>query len=130
MVRQPDSSPLEERIAELEERVAYLESELGLSVRESEIAQLARCYDLRFTPAHVVLALYKAHGRILSRLQLQDAVWRNPVDDPSRNLFQAHICWARKALGYDAISTNWGRGYSLAPKGMALVAQALRQEAA
>lgn len=120
-----------ERIAELEEEVAYLRGELGLMKTADDVAKLRRAFRLTPQEAHLVLALYGAHGRPLSHYQLLEripSIWRG--EHCSDNLTRVYVSKARKKLGIaDYIATLWGHGFCLTPAGMDLIKAALAPEA-
>lgn len=120
----------------LRDEVAYLKSELGLQQDADVLARLskamrARNDGLRWTwqkatgSARIVARLYAVNGRPLSRAQLMDAApAKTPVsDDRWDNIIDVWVCFARKALGKDAIDTVHGLGYKLSDVGMVRVAE-------
>lgn len=121
------------RCEDLEAEIAYLRSELGLSVDATRVARLTdhlrsfRYAHLRGRTgvARLLLALYDAHGRVLTRPQLLDAIPPASGDEDTRStqLIDALVWGARSALGKDAIVNLWGCGYALSPEGMAKVAE-------
>lgn len=121
-----------ERCPELEERVAYLESELGIQ-RETDGRQRLHAAmpatNGGVRGVDLVLALYAARGRTLSRWQLLDAI-PSPggVEDREPKLIDVWVHGARFSLGRDVITTVWGRGYCLSAKGIALVAAIIAPE--
>ncbi|WP_036019143.1 ATP-binding protein [Paraburkholderia mimosarum] len=89
-------------------RVSFERREIwrnGLSVRIG-----ARAFD-------VLEALYRAHGTLVSKDAIMDAVWPNTVVE--ENSLQVHIAALRKLLGADRdlIKTVPGRGYVLVGAG-------------
>lgn len=119
-----------ERCADLEEQVAYLRSELGFQA-DNEAYRKLRSYLVyrqsrvgRASAVRVVLALYGAKGRTLTRDQLLDAVPPRSGEEDERQLktIDVWVCFARRALGKAAIESVWGRGYRLTEAGMAAVA--------
>jgi DNA-binding response OmpR family regulator len=124
------------RCDELRERVAWLESELGLQRDQTDVEALRRVI-LRFRYrsggigsahcARMLLALYRAGGRAMSRYQLMEAAPPSGggEDDRNANLVGVMMCLARRALGYGAIENVWGSGYRLTPTGIARVAEIL-----
>ena len=123
------------RCEELEERVAWLEGELGL-VSENEQFRLLRTAMLapsnsrsrvgRAAAVNLVLALYRARGRTLSRPQLLDAI-PSPSGNSERldTIINVWVCFARRCFGNDAIESVWGKGYRLTDSGMTQVAAIL-----
>ena len=122
---------------ELEEQVAYLKSELGLVAESDALHTLRLAMRVpgsvgRRGPAMVVMALYKAHGRTLSKHQIMEAVPPRSGGDDNREpkIIDVWVSRARKSLGRDAIENVWGQGARLSPQGMALVAGLLGERAA
>lgn len=117
------------RCEELKERVAWLESELGVQVNTSDAITICRELKIRPQAGQIVLALYRAKGRLVSNLQLWDAIPQvvSPKfdDDRSYKMLDVQVCNARKGLGDGMIETVWGKGKALSPAGMARVAAIL-----
>ncbi len=121
-----------ERIAELEEENAWLRSELGLVVDGDQLATLRKTYEMATGAACLVLALYRAKGRLLNKLQLHEAIpaiWKDH-DERCVKIVDVRICHARKGVGRDAIETICGQGYGLTPEGMEKVRAALGEQPA
>jgi DNA-binding response OmpR family regulator len=115
------------RCEELEEEVAYLRSEMGLQLSAEKFQRLRG--RLRLAPGAInfLLVLYQAKGRMVSKLQALDAL-PSPVrdrDDRNTQLIGVYASHVRRALGHDAISNGWGRGYAMTPAGLARVDQEL-----
>jgi DNA-binding response OmpR family regulator len=108
-----------ERIEELEAEVEYLRGELGLSQEAAEVDALVAGCGLTATLARVVLALRQA-GRPLSRAALYDTV-EHPFckEDGDWKQIDVWITRIRKALGYEAVRTVNGFGYTLSAEGHA-----------
>lgn len=115
-----------DRCEELEEEVAYLRSELGLNQDATDYQRLrvfmrGKSVNAR-QAARLILALYQAKGRAMSRLQLLDAL-PSPSDKEDRNpnLIGVMVCHARAGLGREAVENVWGHGYRLSDEGVAKV---------
>lgn len=122
-----------ERCARLEERVAWLESELGLQHEVTRLAKLVSAMGGR--GARVVLALYAAKGRVLTREQIVERVPPRAGGEDDRNLriIDSWVCRARQSLSASAASTIegvHGVGYRLTDHGLAAVARILGDGAA
>jgi hypothetical protein len=110
--------------ADLEERVAWLESELGIQTEASLVerirAAIPRGTPGRVSTARLVAALYRAHGRVVSRAQLLEALppKAGGEDERAPEIINVWAAWARKALGRGAVACAWGVGYRLTPEGM------------
>lgn len=129
------------RCEELEERVAWLEGELGIQRVADHVLALRQVLDValreqgaqrrgRNQSAELVMALYRANGRPLSRYQLLDAIPSPTGRERDAKIVDVWVCIARKGIGADAIENVWGRGYRLSQAGIARVAEALGQRAA
>lgn len=120
-----DEKALHRRVAELEDECAYLKSELGLSIRATQVRALV---DLGMGAHHarVILALRAAKGRTLSVFQIGDAADLTPLSA------KIITCQARKwAPGIENRRADQGLGgYHLNREGQAFVDDILRQCAA
>lgn len=116
-----------DRCHELLERVAWLESELGIQTDATNINILrkymferARGPTRHMGAASLVMALYRANGRVMSKDQLLDAVpprYNTGPDERGTKIIDVWVCFARKAFGPGAIETMWGGGYRLTENG-------------
>lgn len=124
-----------ERCEDLEEEVAYLKSELGLqedaeAYRRLRAAMKAAAGNSgRFQAVGLVLALYHAKGRVLSRYQLLE-VCPSPSgkEDRDATIINVWVHQVRKALGSGVIENVWGRGYRLTDLGRQVVSAVLGEE--
>jgi DNA-binding response OmpR family regulator len=115
-----------ERIEELEAEVEYLRGELGLTDDQTALAKIASAFPTRgMGTARLMYALYRTYPRCLSKAQLFD-VMNHHSEDSQIKVVDIYICRVRKALGFDAITTHWGVGYSLSVKGYGQVLHALQ----
>jgi len=127
-----------DRCSELEEKIAWLEGELGLQMRQTDLAKVQRYLHVAAgisalgggkatSVAEVVLALYQARGRVVSKLQLMEAAPPDSAlyDERNPKIVDVWIWRARNGLGSGAIGTSWGRGYYLTPEGLAKVSRIL-----
>ncbi|HWE98844.1 MAG TPA: winged helix-turn-helix domain-containing protein [Caulobacteraceae bacterium] len=110
---------------DLIDRILWLESEVGFSLSSHERARIAD--KLRLTPKHtrLLLALYRARGRVLSVAQLIDTT---DCETESRKAIVIMVCHIRDAHGDDVIRTHPTLGYSITAKGIALVEHCLKPE--
>lgn len=111
----------------LEEEVAFLKSELGLQAAADRVHTLRRELRMRPGVAALVLRLYDAKGRLVTKAQCVEAipaVWadREERSDTINNVYVSH---ARQALGKTAIETCWGEGFRMTETGRAKVAEIL-----
>lgn len=121
-----DDKALHTRVAELEEECAYLKSELGLSIRSTQIRALV---DLGMGAHHarVVLALLAAKGRTLSVFQIGDAADLTPLS--AKIITCQTRRWVPGVENQRSDGSQAG-GYHLTPDGQAFVGEILRQCAA
>lgn len=103
----------------LEEEVAWLKSELGIGARALIASDVSRSLGVRPQVAELILLLHASHGRIVTKERFGDELW--PDVDRSTNVLSVAISGARKALGYDAIETIWGKGFRLTAMGLSSV---------
>lgn len=108
---------------ELEGEVLYWRDEFGMIADEKALSRVQEAFDLAPTAARYLVVLRQANGRPLSRWWLDDEVPSKQGRDS--NATSVYVCILRRALGYGAIETHWGRGYALTPEGIAKVDAAL-----
>lgn len=111
---------------DLAERIAWLESELGIQRDATLLAKLIEalpeCSGGRLQPAMTIAALFAAKGRLMSRLQIMEAVPpRENEDNREVHIVSVWVSRARDMIGFDSIANTWGQGYRLTPVGMATV---------
>lgn len=112
---------------ELEEEVAYLRGELGMTRNAAVEGILRSAFKIAPSEVTLLLALYRARGKVLSREQLNEAVppkWSR-VEDRASNLISVWVCRLRKKIGSDAIENQWDGKYALTATGIAKVQAAL-----
>jgi hypothetical protein len=80
---------------------------------------------MKLTPyeARIVLALYNAFPRTLSKFGLQDAMVGSQCDDVK--IVDVYVCKIRAKLGRTSIATTWGAGYAMSSECCEIVAQVL-----
>ena len=113
--------PLHQRMADMEEELAYLRSEVGLSIRSTQIRVLK---DLGMGSHHarVILALRAARGRTLSVFQVAEAA------DLTPGSAKTVVCAAKRWL--PMIKNQRGAGYYLTKEGQEWVDETLRNDSA
>lgn len=120
------------RCEELEERVAWLESELGLQRNETRVAKVATALRVNPQAARLVLALYDAKGRVVTKHQLWEAIPQalDPTAEDTRDakLLDVIVWRARQALP-GGIKTIHARGRQITPHGAERVAAILGETA-
>lgn len=115
---------LEDRIAKLESENAWLRAQL----RERFDANAIIGPALKLTPMQgcIILLLYEARGRVLSRYfldaQLPLAKNKERVDTQAIDVQISHM---RKRLGRSVIENVWGHGFRLSEEGRRIVGEAL-----
>jgi len=124
MTNQTELERLRARIADVEEELAAWR---GMSEVDAETHRLL-AYNIRdafempgLQPAKLIATLYHS-PRPISYDVLDELMPSTIGDDRKfRTLFNTLACYARRALGQDAIRTLRGWGYELTPAGRALV---------
>lgn len=107
------------RCEELEEEVAFLKSELGLRSSADELRRLKAAFDLTPQEARIVLAMARAKGKPVMRVQLEELInERSHKDECAYNLPSVYVAKIRRKLGKEAVITAWGSGYSLSPEAL------------
>ena len=108
-------------MADMEEEIAYLRSEVGLSIRSTQIRALT---DIGMASHHakVVLALRGAKGRTLSVFQVAEAAGLTPGSAKTT------VCAAKRWV--PGIKNQRGAGYYFTKEGQEWVDDLLRQDAA
>lgn len=76
--------------------------------------------------AKLALALYE-YPRPVSLPTLGELV--PPMNEGRHdvNYFSAEVCYLRRSIGFDAVTTHWGWGYELTPKGRDIIRKALSE---
>lgn len=120
----------------LEERVAWLESELGIQRDLTDQHRIRKLIPqvhnrTRMQTSKVMLAMFRAKGRIMTAQQIMEAVPPKDGTDDERDpkIVSVWMHIIRQSLGKDAIETMPGHGYCLSKVGMARVAEALGEGA-
>ena len=82
------------------------------------LATLER-YQLTTQQSRLTAALLKVRGRILSKEQIMDMVYKEKhVDEqPGEKIIEVYICYLRKRIPQmrEQLENVWGRGYRIAP---------------
>jgi DNA-binding winged helix-turn-helix (wHTH) protein len=116
-----------QRCEELEEEVAYLRSEMGLEIGAGQIATIRQAFNLSPACARLLLVLHRASGRVMSRLQMLDALPAryDGHEDRDERIVNVHVSRIRQAVGPGFIRNEWGKGYHLTAEGMNIIGTAL-----
>lgn len=121
-----------EHCEELKERIAWLESELGLqrdfdALKKIHGEMKGSTPNPKWSVARMLLAMYAAKGRPMSRAQMLEASppRSRGEDDRAFSLTSVWVCKAREIFGREIIENVWGVGYRLTPVGMAKIAAIL-----
>lgn len=106
----------------LRKRVEHLEKELGIRRRDQEIAAVVNRLEVSATRARLLLRLYAAGGKLVSKESLMQV-----ASSLSEGSMRTTICKIRSQLGDDVIiSSPFGeKGYALTPKGLSLMLAAI-----
>ncbi len=109
----------------MNDEIRWLEEQLGK--RFDKYPLLVERLGVRPQCARLLLLLYES-DRPLTTWYLGDQLphfWDTERDD--RNTIKVTVCYARRKLGHDVITTIPWVGYRLAPRGRALVDKALAE---
>lgn len=104
----------------------HYRNEERASVEIERVAAIRKATRLFPAPAAMLLRLYDARGRLISKERLEELV--PPVRVEERvdwKVVDVYMHRIRKVLGFDVIETIWGNGYRLTPLGVAAVERAL-----
>lgn len=109
-------SSADDRIADLEEENAALKRQLGLLADSDMVTKVCRRWRLTGREAQLLVALHDAKGRACSKDHLLDALY-GQGEGPEIKIIDVFVCKVRAKIGFDKISTVWGRGYMLSAAG-------------
>jgi DNA-binding winged helix-turn-helix (wHTH) protein len=105
------------------EELATLRKSLGLA-RDYELDYaFSRKWGLTSSEGRVLLLLFNAKGRVVSKDAIQDGLYFDRVEEPDIKIVDVFIHKIRVKIGPDRILTAWGRGYSLSVEGLAACQQ-------
>jgi len=123
---------LRKRCESKDERIADLERELGLDLNRAEIATLAVGLRVRPQASRLLLGLYKAKGRTLSRARCMDFMPPKFTveDDRLENMARVIVYEIRAATSHGIIETVPHLGYRITEAGSARVAAILAGQGA
>lgn len=106
-----------DRCAVLEEQIAYLKHELGQVADLNVSARLHERFGLTPQGAAILQVLHQS-GRVINALRLAELMGSH---SDCENIVSVQVSRVRKKVGRDAVTTVWGRGYSIGPAGSAAV---------
>jgi DNA-binding response OmpR family regulator len=116
---------------ELRERVRYLESELGLNSEQHDLDRVRRVLNLKPQAARLLLALYSAKGRPVSRDQLLDVLKQGGQRrDLDPNTVNVQVFQIKRDSGMRLTEPATGHGYRINLQGMEAVRAALSKQTA
>jgi DNA-binding response OmpR family regulator len=116
------------RCDRLEEENVYLKSELGLQVEAGHLAEVMTAFKATHGEARMIMALYRARARAVSREQLFDVLPGHDHgvgQDSTFKVVDTLMVRVRRKLGDDAVTTLHGVGYRMSEAGSARVAAVL-----
>lgn len=121
------------RCEELEEEVAYYKSELGGAIKDGAIETIRKALSSgpkgasRPAVAALVLTLYRAHGRPVSKVRMLELIPPKAGGEDERDpkMVDVWVCQARACLGATVVETVWGIGHRLSAYGMDLIGRLL-----
>ncbi len=106
----------------LREEIQFLRSDLGLVQEETDLSRLKEVFGLMRSSARLLMALYRAKGRLLLSWQLADLF---ETSSDSTNVVSVHVSAIRKALGRGSVINSRSQGFRLSKEGLGLVDAAL-----
>jgi hypothetical protein len=118
----PDCARKDAKLEAAQEQNRELRREMGLIIKDGVIGLLMNRLNLHPKHALLVVCLYQAKGRMIRIEALMEFTGITTL-----NSLKTSVCRVRAILGKDAIVNHgWGRGgYSITPRGMALVNETL-----
>lgn len=118
-----------DRCAALEAEVIGLKRQLGLELFDEHVVALRDSGGLTPNEGRLMLALYEARPRTLSRGHLCDLLQRKDhAIEPYLKVIDVMVCKIRRKIGADKIDTVWGAGLRISPHGAAWVLRAIATE--
>lgn len=120
-----------EEIETLQEENRQLKDRLGYRDRAAELNKLAISFKLTPGEAKMLLTLYRASGRVLSKedlLAAADAKWEAEPKGVDVRVCKLRAKMNAPAKGQPTILTAWGQGFSLTPLGQQIVRATLARE--
>lgn len=113
-------------IETLQEENRQLKERLGYRNRDTELAKLRARWNLAPAEAKMMLTLYRASGRVLSKEDLMAAA--DSSYEVETKGVDVRMCRIRAKAGKKIVLTVWGQGYTMPPEGQALVREVLSRE--
>lgn len=114
---------------DLEDLVFFYEDVLGVHENVERQAALKKAFQLSPGPAWLLSRLVAADGRLFRRDALLDNLPTfDRAQERGEKLIDVYVCKLRRAIGPDAIETEWGIGWRLTPIGRLRCKRALDPE--
>lgn len=120
-----------DRCADLAAEVLSLKRQLGMELFSQHVVAIRDYGGLTPNEARLILALYEARPRPLTRGHLCDLlIHRDHVAGASDRMVDVMVCKIRAKIGADKIETVWGAGLRISPSGAAWVLKAIADDMA
>ncbi len=111
---------------DLREQLRAYQDEEASRLADDRFLKLRRAFGLTEQQSWVLLSLYDANGRPVSRGWIADnRIGRKKRDLAKDKNVDVLICHSRKKLPPNSIDNVWGRGFALTSKGILAVREAL-----
>ena len=111
---------------DLREKLRVYQDEETNRLADERFWRIRKVFGLTEQPAGVLLALYDAGGKPVSRAWLSDnRIHRKKRDLTNDRSVDVVVCHCRKKLPPNSIDNVWGRGFALTSKGILAVRDAL-----
>lgn len=120
-----ENRELREQLEDLREELAYVKGEMSEGEYGAIMLRLRRRWGLTPKQSEVLLLLYDRSGRIVPKNAIMFRLYQDADDRPEPKIVDVFISHLRAAMGHDAITTVWGRGYGLTVEGLAMVREVL-----
>lgn len=111
----------------LREQIAVLKAERAVEAWEVFYMKTVRRWGLTESEASVLDVLWRRRDGVARKEAIHGRLYGDKADADAAGykIVDVFVCKLRKKLGFDAIMTIWGGGYSLTPEGIAAVEEGL-----
>lgn len=120
-----ENRELREQLEDLREELAYVKGEMSEGEYGAILSRLHRRWGLTPKQSAVLMLLYERAGRVVSKSAIMFRLYQDADDRPDPKIIDVFLSHLRGAMGHDAITTVWGRGYGLTTEGQAMVREVL-----
>ncbi len=106
---------------EVEDLQAALNRELRLKQEFEQVDRLRGQFKLTTMEARLLLALYDAYPRTVTKESLMDLFYADADDEPGVKILEVRVCNIRKKVGKLAILNVYGVGWCLTEFGKNII---------